>query len=149
MSERNCGARAQTRPIWVALAFLGLLMPFSVARAKSSQGEDVHRSEAACGTCHTTSREALQGNRDAARGMVAPDLETRCTACHNEGPSHLTGIPAKKAVPDTLHLSAQGLITCATCHFMHSEPNPYTDFLRIDNSRGALCLTCHELSELQ
>ena len=70
-------------------------------------------------------------------------------ACHDEGPSHLTGVAPKKAVPDTLRLSQEGLITCATCHFAHGEQNPHNDFLRMDNSRGALCLTCHELSELE
>jgi predicted CXXCH cytochrome family protein len=52
-------------------------------------------------------------------------------------------------VPDTLPLSRDGLITCATCHFIHGEKNPYGDFVRMDNTRGGLCLTCHELKELQ
>jgi hypothetical protein len=85
----------------------------------------------------------------AARGLLVPDLESRCIACHDEGPSHHTGIRPKKPVPDTLPLSRDGLITCATCHFIHGEQDPYGDFVRIDNARGGLCLTCHELQELQ
>ena len=149
MREPTWGARIQSRLIWPGLVLLGLAMPFSTTSAKSTQGEDVHRSEAACGACHTTGRETLQSDREAARGLLAPDLESRCTVCHNEGPSHRTGMAPKGQVPDTLHLSHEGLITCSTCHFMHNEPHPYSDFLRIDNSRGALCLTCHKLSELE
>jgi len=52
-------------------------------------------------------------------------------------------------VPDALPLSVEGLITCATCHFMHGEQAPFRDFVRIENSRGGLCLTCHDLSELE
>jgi hypothetical protein len=32
---------------------------------------------------------------------------------------------------------------------MHGESNTFGDFVRIDNRRGGLCLTCHQLEELQ
>ncbi len=120
------------------------------AAAAKPQGENVHHPEADCASCHTRERAALQADPAAARGQLVPDIDQRCSNCHNdEGPSHHVGIKPTKPVPETLPLSDQGLIICATCHFVHGEHTPNEDFERIDNSRGALCLSCHELSELQ
>jgi hypothetical protein len=131
---------------------LTLLLPLAtltVVRAEKPQGENVHRPEVECRSCHTVERDVLEQDRVAARALLASDLEERCILCHgNEGPSHHTGIRPTKPVPDTLPLSAEGLITCATCHFIHGEQNPFGDFVRINNARGGLCLTCHELSDL-
>ena len=118
--------------------------------AARPRGPNVHRPDADCRACHTADRDTLEGDRAAARGLIAADLEPRCLVCHgDQGPSHHTGIQPRKPVPDILPLSPEGLITCPTCHFMHGEPAPFEDFVRIDNTRGGLCLTCHELSELQ
>jgi hypothetical protein len=109
----------------------------------------VHRPDVDCRSCHTVERDVLEQDRAAARTLLASDLEERCILCHgNEGPSHHTGVRPTKPVPETLPLSAEGLITCATCHWVHGEQNPFGDFVRINNARGGLCLTCHELSEL-
>jgi hypothetical protein len=128
-----------------------LLLPaLAVVLARKPPGENVHRPDARCTSCHTADAPVLEADRAAARGLLAADLEERCILCHgNEGPSHHTGIRPRGPVPDTLPLSAEGLITCATCHFVHGEPEAVGESLRIDNSRGALCLTCHTLSELQ
>jgi len=123
-------------------------MSLAVALAKNER-ENVHKPEVDCARCHTVGRPVLEENPAAAVHQVAPDIEQRCTVCHDEGPSHRTGLPPVKPVPDALPLSDTGLITCSTCHFMHGERDPYGDFVRIDNSRGALCLTCHKLEELQ
>jgi hypothetical protein len=131
------------------LVLIGVAVPLGVALGKKPQGENVHRSDAECTACHTADRATLERDRVQARGLLAPDLEERCVLCHDEGPSHHTGIRPKKPVPDILPLSGEGLITCATCHFVHGEPQAVGDALRIENSRGGLCLTCHELSELQ
>jgi hypothetical protein len=135
---------------WALLvgALLLALLPEALAVKKGS--ENVHRADADCARCHTAERGALESDRAAARTLLAADLEDRCYACHSdEGPSHHTGMRPKKPVPDILPLSPQGLITCATCHFIHGEKNPFGQFVRVDNTRGGLCLTCHELSELQ
>jgi len=130
------------------LALLALLAVVP-AQAKS-QGENVHRSDARCDACHTADATALHADPAAASRLLAPDLEARCAACHgDEGPSHATGIPPRPPPPSGLPLSDQGQITCATCHYMHGESNAFGDFVRIDNRRGGLCLTCHQLSELQ
>src|SRR5262249_56156233 len=99
-----------------------------------------HRPAARCTSCHTADAAVCGGDGGGARGLLAADLEERCILCHgNEGPSHHTGIRPRGAVPDTLPLSAEGLITCATCHFVHGEPEAVGESLRIDNSRGGLC----------
>ena len=149
MDEPGRAGVGLSRVGWALLAFL-LLVPLALVLAKGPKGENVHRPDADCTACHTSERAALEEDRVAARARLAPDLEERCILCHgDEGPSHHTGIRPVKPVPDTLPLSAEGLITCATCHFVHGEPNAFRDFVRIENSRGGLCLTCHELSELE
>jgi len=148
--ERWRGAGTGT---WLAGALPALLLSAGLlgeALAKQGTGPNVHQPDADCRTCHTADRDALEADRAGARTLLAADLESRCLVCHgNEGPSHHTGIRPVKPVPDALPLSPEGLITCPTCHFMHGEPAPFMDFVRIENSRGGLCLSCHELSELQ
>jgi hypothetical protein len=123
---------------------------FAVVLARRSDHENVHRPDAECTGCHSADRPTLEADRAAARFLLVPDLEQRCLVCHDdEGPSHHTGIRPRKAVPDALPLSQDGLIVCSTCHFMHGEHNDFGDFVRIDNTRGGLCLACHELRELQ
>ena len=135
---------------WIALAPLVVVCLAGVAAAVRHGVDNVHRPDADCLQCHTVDRATLETEHAKARAQLAPDLESRCFTCHDdEGPSHHTGIKPTMPVPDTLPLSFDGLITCATCHFMHGEPNAVGDALRINNDRGALCLTCHKLSELQ
>jgi hypothetical protein len=144
--------RRARRSVPVFRWLLTLLLPLAAltaVRAEKPLGENVHRPDVECRSCHTVARDVLEQDRVAARALLASDLEARCILCHgNEGPSHHTGIRPTKPVPDTLPLSAEGLITCATCHWVHGEQNPWGDFVRVNNARGGLCLTCHELSEL-
>jgi hypothetical protein len=132
---------------WIAPVLL--LVP-AVVVAKKVTGQNVHRPESECTACHSNDRAVLEQDPVAARALLAPDLEERCFVCHgDEGPSHHTGIRPRGRVPESLPLSVEGLITCATCHFMHGEQNAGSSFVRIENSRGGLCLTCHTLSELE
>jgi hypothetical protein len=132
---------------WIVSVLLLLLTSFAAVQAKPTR-ENLHVPDADCAHCHTADRPALEGNPVAAPHQLVPDVEQRCNACHDEGPSHRTGMPPHSPVPG-LPLSDSGLITCATCHFIHGEQNRHGDFVRIDNSRGGLCLTCHKLEELQ
>ena len=135
---------------WLSTTFVLVGVLLAAVQAKP-KGDTVHRPDADCAGCHTAERAALEADPAAARtSLLVPDIDDRCNGCHSdEGPSHHVGIRPRKPVPDTLPLSRSGLITCSTCHFVHGERNPYGDFVRIDNARGGLCLTCHELSELQ
>jgi predicted CXXCH cytochrome family protein len=134
---------------WAVFA-LALQVPlFAVVQAKP-KSENVHTPNTDCARCHTMDRAMIEGNVATASTHVVPDVEAQCNACHgDEGPSHRTGMPPRQPIPETLPLSSSGMITCSTCHFVHGEPNPFGAFVRIDNSRGALCLTCHRLEDLQ
>jgi len=126
-----------------------LAVAVAVVQARP-KGANVHEPNADCSQCHTAERQTLEADPNAARLLLVADIDARCTACHDdEGPSHRTGVPPRRPVSDTLPLSAGGLITCATCHFVHGNRHPFADFVRLDNSRGGLCLTCHQLAELQ
>lgn len=129
---------------------LVLLISLAVAAAPRARGENVHRPDANCGICHTADRATLAANPARARLGLKENLEATCNNCHgSQGPSHKTGIRAAMRVPPELPLSGTGTIACATCHFMHGENNSFGDFLRIDNRRGKLCLSCHKLSDLK
>src|SRR5262245_47651367 len=150
MQVRCRGPGSGSRGGWRVLVPVLLVSLVAVVMAKKPAGENVHRPDADCMGCHTADQATLERDHASARAHLAADLEERCVLCHNsEGPSHHTGIRPRKPVPDRLPLSAEGLITWATCHFIHGEPGAADAFLRIENSRGGLCLTCHELSELQ
>jgi hypothetical protein len=127
-----------------------LLLLLASADARRDPGPDVHRPDADCRTCHTADAAALKRDPVMARSALVPDLDAHCMACHaGEGPSHKTGVRPRATVPAGLPLSGDGLITCATCHFMHGEGDRAHDYQRIDNRRGQLCLTCHSMSELR
>jgi hypothetical protein len=133
----------------ILVAALLFIMVLAVAAARP-RGENVHRRDGDCRACHTADAAALNADVAAAKTALAGDLEARCLPCHgDQGPSHRTGMRPKKSVPPDLPLAADGTIGCATCHFMHGENDAFGDFLRRDNRRGGLCLSCHELSELQ
>jgi hypothetical protein len=145
--------QALQRSLALALALWGLGSSLFLRQALSrskAQGEDVHRRDANCRSCHTADRDALDGDPAKARLSLRADLEATCNRCHgSQGPSHKTGVRATMSVPPALHLSSEGRLTCATCHYMHGESNRFGDFLRIDNRRGQLCLSCHQLSDLK
>jgi hypothetical protein len=120
------------------------------AWARGGQGVDPHHAGADCRTCHNAEATALK-SATLAHPALRDDLETQCFKCHaDQGPSHKTNIAPKKPPPASLPLSPDNKITCYTCHWMHGEPqaHQFEDFERIDNRRGALCLSCHEISEL-
>ena len=84
--------------------------------------------------------------------------------------SHPVDIRPQEGVHPELPLDHEGTITCSTCHDPHSEPSsatPYakrgvverlkgmfssagypTYFLRISNTEGQLCLSCHKSEEV-
>jgi hypothetical protein len=103
-----------------------------------------------CAVCHTGDVASLSARREAAGTALVPNLEAVCNGCHaDEGPSHRTGMHPKRPDPISLPLAADGTVTCSTCHFVHGETTAAQSFERIDNRHGQLCLTCHELAELE
>jgi predicted CXXCH cytochrome family protein len=124
-----------------------LLMSLALARTPRAQGEDVHKKDGNCRACHTGDAEVLNKNPKAAATALLPNLDATCNRCHAaQGASHKVGMVGKKTVPE-LPLT-EGKLTCATCHFMHGEGGG-PDYLRVDNRRGKMCLSCHTMAELQ
>jgi len=152
VAKRVPGSRRRRGPAGrlAALAAGIALVALAGALAAKPTGENVHRLDGGnCRSCHTEDAPALNADKAAARTALVPDLEGACDRCHDEGPSHKTNIPPKRPEPAALPLAADGTIGCATCHWMHGEHNEFGSFLRLDNRKGGLCLSCHELSELQ
>lgn len=120
-----------------------------------------------CSQCHISHSSLGDILINATDSLVS----TLCLSCHTPGGwSGMTKVmsSSEKAVPgvsgtshswdvDTLsaefganspesatlldHITADGKITCATCHDPHS--NSVSPFLRLDNSADQLCLDCH------
>lgn len=49
-----------------------------------------------------------------------------------------------KVLPASVRLDANGQLQCTSCHDPHDDTVP--KFLRMDNSNGALCMSCHRLT---
>jgi len=80
------------------------------------------------------------------------DIDSLCQSCHEaaleDNLNHRVGIRPSMKVPDDLHLSPQGELSCITCHNPHAEyRNPRTRsrsyFLRRGMLKRELCLACH------
>lgn len=148
MTPRHGSASQSLRVFGLGAGVFLLLL--ALADAHPIPGPDVHRPDAACLGCHTADAVTLNRDPTNARSALIPNLEARCLACHGgEGPSHKTGVRPRGLVPASLPLSSEGLVTCATCHFVHGEGERSRNYQRIDNRRGQLCLTCHRMSELR
>lgn len=125
-------------------------LAFAAGAKRGSPNVHHERTGAGCLACHTADEAVLTGTASARDPMLVDDLDAHCAACHDPlDASHRTGVVPKKPVPPSLPLAADGKVTCATCHFMHAENDAFGDFVRVDNRQGALCLTCHELAELE
>ncbi len=100
-------------------------------------------------------------------GLFVRDTVSLCMDCHpiSYRMSHPVDIRPQEPVRNDLPLGRDGEITCSTCHDPHSDPFstvPYvnrglvqhmrgmfsfagypTCFIRMPNTRGELCLSCH------
>lgn len=94
-----------------------------------------------CLSCHTpggwvgmtmTFSSSLKANPGTSGTSHAWDVDTANAAAG-------ATTPASQTLLD--HLTADGKITCATCHDPHK--NTVSPFLRLDNSADQLCLDCH------
>ena len=105
-------------------------------------------------------------------GLFIKDIVSLCRDCHSMAHrmSHPVDIRPQEDAHPELPLDHEGTITCSTCHDPHSDPSsatPYvnrgiverlkgmfssagypTYFLRMSNTQGQLCLSCHESEEV-
>lgn len=103
-----------------------------------------------CVLCH-------QGDPSAPYSLAESQTSLACRNCHVEifgsGFMHPYDIkPEKIQIPRDLPLSASGLITCSTCHDVHSSYvtayGAKTSFLRREEKGRAFCASCHTQSSL-
>lgn len=106
---------------------------------------NAHAPAARCQDCHVIGAIALAHAAPAEAAAMRSDIDTQCIRCHYDGPiTHPVGVPnTKKKAPD-LPLAPDGSINCITCHYGHSSETRLSSLLRKDNSRGGLCLGCHD-----
>jgi predicted CXXCH cytochrome family protein len=80
------------------------------------------------------------------------NIDDLCQECHaaslEDNLNHRVGIRPSMSVPDDLHLSERGEISCITCHDPHAEyvssvTGARTWFLRRQMLKRELCLACH------
>ncbi len=113
--------------------------------AFSRDGGDHNFSREQCRICHV-------GNNRPSRYNLTTSITRSCLTCHqdifDEGYMHPVDIKANDIhVPIDFPLSADGLITCVTCHDVHSSARNNcggkTNFLRRQAHGKAFCDICH------
>src|SRR5260370_6130673 len=87
----------QQSQFWLLLGCVGLFLVAVFAyAAPRAKGENVHRADANCRTCHTADRAALSSNPARARTLLVTNLEPTCNRCHGDhGPSHKSASTAQ------------------------------------------------------
>jgi len=102
-----------------------------------------------CTHCHLT--VPGQG-RVLQRNVFRKNIDDLCQECHaaalEDNINHRVGIRPSMKVPEDLHLSQNGEISCITCHDPHAEyvsakTGSRTWFLRRQMLKRELCLACH------
>lgn len=92
------------------------------------------------------------------RGVFRKNIDDLCQECHaaalEDNLNHRVGIRPSMRVPDDLHLSEKGEISCITCHDPHAEylnakTGARTWFLRRQMAKRELCLACHAAEDYQ
>lgn len=90
----------------------------------------------ACLYCHEAQPKGVRP------ALINPDINTLCSACHADRISSGEHRVDVKPTVDTkgLPLSANGKMTCSTCHEPHGLVG-HAKLLRMNSAQ--LCLTCH------
>ena len=105
--------------------------------------------ESACVLCH-------QGDPSSPVSLAGRESRT-CITCHADvyesGYMHpVNVVPERVGIPADMPLSRSGLITCNTCHNVHSDHETgfgeKTYFLRRLERGRAFCVACHTESDL-
>ena len=104
-----------------------------------------HTSNQKCEVCHTLKQAQFASAPLAVQRTMKPGNDGACIHCHYDGPvSHAVGMANTKKQARDLPLSADGKLTCVTCHIGHKPQDRFGGLLRKDNRRGGLCLSCHD-----
>lgn len=93
------------------------------------------------GSSHTVQKKVFRKN-----------IDSLCQECHEaaleDNLNHRVGIRPSMRVPEDLHLSPEGKLSCITCHNPHAEyghdrSRGRSYFLRRGMLKRELCLACH------
>jgi len=112
------------------------------------------KNQIVCETCHTAHGSPYESMLIRSSGN-----STLCLDCHgdkniftpdgNRKPFHAINVAVQKAkIPEELlkrgaKLGSQGVVTCQTCHKVHSNKTGGQNLLVTKEEKSALCLTCH------
>ncbi len=106
---------------------------------------DAHKSNRPCASCHADIKLPGSNVGPSQSHVMKTDIDTECLRCHYDGPiTHPIGLPNKFKKASDLPLSADGKITCITCHVGHDQQDRFGNLLRKSNRHGGLCLSCHD-----
>jgi len=148
---------APTPPLWNRALSPGVTYtPYSSSTLKASPGAPTGSSKL-CLSCHdgtvavgaTLSRGAIavQGVDASGRMIGTSVLGTNLSDDHPIAFVPVTSGPQITNPPggDAVHLDANGMLQCRSCHDPHTQDIDSTvkKFLVKENSGSALCLTCH------
>lgn len=130
-----------------------LLAATSVAAAPQRNPHEFQR--IGCTHCHML--VPGQG-RILQRNVFRKNIDDLCQECHaaalEDNLNHRVGIRPSMKVPEDLHLSEKGEMSCITCHDPHAEyvsskTGNRTRFLRRQMLKRELCLACHAQENYQ
>lgn len=131
----------------VVLAVAVLLLAAPAGGAPERNPHDFEK--VGCTHCHVS--VPGQG-RVLQRNVFRRDIDDLCQECHaaslEDNINHRVGIRPSMSIPEDLHLSEKGEISCITCHDPHAEyvssrTGNRTWFLRRQMLKRELCLACH------
>jgi predicted CXXCH cytochrome family protein len=165
--RRSPLSASEMRKVLPALAALLLLCSPALAKGPHERLSDPEY----CKECHVTEEGSDAPGKPAA---LNADVISLCLKCHDRKMvfgTHPVEIRPEMKLPEGIHLSEEGTMTCATCHDPHMESEsetPYvaesfflrlrnlftpgkthrTYFLRLPNDEGQLCKLCHDMKTL-
>jgi predicted CXXCH cytochrome family protein len=130
----------------LVLSLLALL--FAPARG-AREGSPHDFQDQGCTHCHLL----VPGSSTLVQKKVfRKNIDSLCQECHEaaleDNLNHRVGIRPSMRVPEDLHLSPKGELSCITCHNPHAEyrhprTGSRTYFLRRGMLKRELCLACH------
>ena len=130
-----------------AALFVLLLL---IVPARGARDRNPHNFQSVgCTHCHIL---VPGSSRIVQKRVFRKSIDSLCQECHEaaleDNLNHRVGIRPSMKVPEDLHLSANGELSCITCHNPHAdyldpEGRNKTFFLRRGMLKRELCLACH------
>lgn len=127
------------------LLFVALVVPVEGAR----DGNPHNFQSIGCTHCHLL---VPGSSKRVQKKVFRKNIDSLCQECHEaaleDNLNHRVGIRPSMKIPEDLHLSPNGELSCITCHNPHAnylDPSGRnkTYFLRRGMLKRELCLACH------